>query len=343
MRELNVVGIEASAGFCVFHLLEGDITGLQEPVDVLIASAFVGSYAPTPGTVFAALREKHGVDVRELARDAEYDFRRSLGVWVSKQQAGGVFSRLLCVELIGAAQPISEILNNAFAALTLLEAKGEEIGRVAMPVLGAGSQGLDSDQMISLLLTQSKRYAERSRSLREVLFVEVDSARATALASAMDDVLGRRRVLLPKSELLSAMRKETMAALDQLQLRYPRQHDDLFAAWRALLEQEDIRSVELGIQSRKLVETLVAMLLPGRARDRLVDRIRAIENAGQVAPWICGYMNVLRHFGNESAHEKPPSERQPPSVEEGDLALTLLCVERLLEYWHDWAAKVQST
>ncbi|MGE4068630.1 MAG: DUF4145 domain-containing protein [Vicinamibacterales bacterium] len=73
--------------------------------------------------------------------------------------------------------------------------------------------------------------------------------------------------------------------------------------------------------------------LGGTKTGHLHQRIRNLEEQGHVAPWICGYMHVLRHLGNEAAHEQGLTPRVPPVVDQSDLGLCLLCVERLLRFW----------
>ena len=55
-----------------------DITLFPYPIDVMTTSAFVGSYAPTPGTLFRALHGM-GISVERLAKSPEIDLRRTSG------------------------------------------------------------------------------------------------------------------------------------------------------------------------------------------------------------------------------------------------------------------------
>ena len=62
----------------------GDVTSFEEPIDVLTASAYLHSYAPTPRTVFKALYEK-GIDARVLAESPAIDLRNPCRVWLSDE------------------------------------------------------------------------------------------------------------------------------------------------------------------------------------------------------------------------------------------------------------------
>ena len=341
MDPLNVLGVETPRGYRTFELFHGDLTTLQEPVDVLVVSAFAGSYVPTPGTLAGALSRRLGIDLVALSYRPELDLRTPLGTWVSCQLQHGPFKRIICAELIGSGLPVPEVLSNVFVSLSILEARGLVIRSVALPVLGAGAQGLAPKVVIEALLTEATNYLQRSTTTKCIKFVELNERLARDLAAAMDVVLGRVRTYLPQDALLRAVQTDIRHKLQQVKTLFDAGGDSLQASWLGLLQADRVPSVELGVQARRLVELMVSRM--GAHSDApLYKRIHALEGAG-VAPWVCGYMHVLRHIGNESAHENPSASRRPPTVEARDLALCLFCVERLLDYWmhhHDPNAAV---
>src|SRR5687768_9326448 len=83
MLPLNVLGIETALGFRTAELFVGDIAAIDFKVDVLVISAFVGSYDPTPGSVIGALSEKLGIHVGEYENYPALDLRDALSIWVS--------------------------------------------------------------------------------------------------------------------------------------------------------------------------------------------------------------------------------------------------------------------
>ncbi|MFO1326072.1 MAG: DUF4145 domain-containing protein [Rubrivivax sp.] len=330
MIERNVLGIETRFGYRTFKLIEGDITALDPPVDILITSAIANAYAPTTGTVFASMEARLGINVRPLSEDPALDLRDALGVWVSKALPDQPFARLVCCELLRSKLPVEEVLQNVFVALLMLEAKSIPVRTVAMPVLGAGSQQLSSDAVIRQLLQLGRDFAERSKTLNTLMFVEIDSRRAAELASAMDQQLGRSRVALPRDQVVAAVRSDISNKLMHATQFFRPDAGQLHDEWRRLLDAPEVRSVEVGVLSRRLVELFVRRY-GAPASESLPNRIRALERTG-VAPWICDYLQVLRHFGNEAAHEGQPGVRQPPIIEQPDLALCLFCVERVLGF-----------
>lgn len=330
MISRNVVGIETGRTYATIELYEGDVVDVDSDTDVLVASAFAGGYEPTLGTVFGALRTKLGCNVEALSWEPDFDFRVPLSVWVSRELPDMPFNRLVCAEFVGSELSVSEVIQNVFAALSLLEAKGIPVRKIALPVLGAGLQGLLPEEVMAPMLEEARRFAQRSLYLEKISFVEINPSTATVLSEGMDRVLGRIRVSLPKSQILAALRKDVESKMYQADSLFDSDSRSLRDDWLALLSREDVRSVELGVQARRLVELLVRRL-GDCTTDHLNHRIRKLEQSGSVAPWICGYMNVLRHLGNESAHEPSPTPRRPPVVESEDLALSLFCVARLLD------------
>ena len=73
-----------------------------------------------------------------------------------------------------------------------------------------------------------------------------------------------------------------------------------------------------------------------------MQKIEHLEPLG-IADWIRSYMHVLRIFGNEAAHERQKLNRKPLSINETDIALSLFCLQRLLEFWVDYREAAAST
>ena len=333
MKRKNIVGIDTQFGYRTLELYEGNLCTLLSPVDVVVVSAFAGSYDPVPDTLVGAMWETLCLDVSSCRRDAEFDLTSALGVWISRPLQGYSFSRLLCAEFLGTALAIPDVIENVFVGLSILEAKGGTVAKVALPVLGAGSQGLDPRQIIRPLLCAAEAFFRRSTGSRSILLVDSNPNRVAELDRALDEVLSRAKVFLPLSELLESLRQDIRNKLLQADDLFGPAHLYLRDDWLRLLSADRIPSFEVGVLSRRLLELLVAEM-GAPARDPLNKQIDALQ-AAHIAPWIRGYMHVLRHVGNESAHEGSQEARLPPSVEPVDLGLCLACVNRLVEFWMD--------
>lgn len=332
MQQLNVVGLETRFGFRTIELFRGDITDLDPRADVLVVSAFAGGYSPNTGSVFGALHSRHAIDARSLSEDPALDLRNALGIWLTRVLPTGPAKRILCVHLVGGEIELGEALDNVFAALHLFAAKGVPTELVVLPMLGAGHQKLKPDVIAREIVPRAQRYLESAIATTVLRFVEIDSEKARLLSDALDDTLGRLRVTLPQETLTAALLADVRSKLTAANSLFSNQGRALRLEWIRLLQQEQIRSVEFGVLARKLVELILTKR--GVAQQNLYRRIHAYEETRTVAPWICGYMHVLRHLGNESAHENSTQlKRIPSSVGPLDLAAGLYCVERLLDFW----------
>lgn len=331
MSQINIVGVETRHGFKTLELHEGDIARIPFDVDVLVLSAFAGSYIPSPGTVIQSLLHRHGIDVEAEAEDPALDLRTALGVWISRELTRDVpIRRLMCVELYGSSLELQETLDNVFGGLLLMEAKGIDVTTVALPLLGSGLQMLPAEQVASELIPRARAYLSRSSSTKRLMFVEIDPIKAKVVSDGIDAALGRKRVNLPHAELVSALRQEIQDTMHENPALFT-DGEHVRLAWLSLLNQPEVRSVEFGIAARKLVEYYVGQM--GATKGHLAARIRQLETQGRIAPWVCAYMHVLRQLGNEAAHENVGVGRVPPIIAPADLTVGLFCTQRLLDAW----------
>lgn len=336
MQRVNILGVETRRGYRTFELYHGDLTQMGCKVDVLIISAFKEGYESLPGTVIGALGSRLRVNVRQLSEQPALDLREALGLWISKPVPKCEFTRILCIEIRGGAISLNEALENAFAGLSLLEAKGIRVGRVALPILGAGHQQLDADEVMPLLLKHAHAYLSRSEGLESILFVEIDAEKVARLDTAMNVALGRSKVFLPKGQVIAGIRSELTALIERSHSLFHSDESRVLDELRATISRDDARSFELGVVARRFAERVCASVLGDSAKaEKLEGRIRELGHH-QVATWIQEYLHVLRVVGNESAHETTKPGRRPREISEADLAICLMCFERALEFWSSW-------
>ena len=334
MKPLNLIEIETPWGFRTFELYHGDITQLDFKVDVLAISAFKGDYTPLPHTVIGALSRNCQISVEALAKEREFDLTDIFSCWSAKAPPNDSFERLICAELVGGKLKISDVIENLFVVLSILEMKGIKTQTLALPVLGAGNQQQDPELIIKELLDDSLKYMTHSACMKRILFVEYNEARARRLDKVMNAVLGRVKVVLPKGALFEGLRKELLKTLSGGRMLAGTKGHELFNNASRLINSDQIRSFELGIISRRLVEFIVDDIAPRRKKMDLMDKIDALSQL-LVADWIRSYMHVLRIFGNESAHERQKQDRKPLNVTEADMVVCLFCLQRMLEFWVD--------
>lgn len=343
MKRLNIVGLDTPLGYKVLELWHGDITKLGCPVDLLVVSAFRSGYQPVPGTVLGALSLNLDVSVASLAAKPHYDFREVLGTWVSQPVPGCEFSRLVCTELVGRTHSLADSLQSLFATICVLEVKGLRVESLAMPVLGAGNQGLPAASVISELISRARDHVSRSPGTRRIMFVEYDEERANALSDAMDRHLKRAHVSIPKTQLIAGVRADLTRILNENDDVLSPEDRRLVGELRVVLQRDDARSFELGVLARKMAERITDSLHQESTKtDKLDAKIRALGEKG-VAVWIQQYLHVLRVVGNEAAHEKAGDGRVPQFIDESDVVISLLCMKTVVEFWLERLRLVRHT
>lgn len=338
MKLRNVIGIDTQFGYRTFELFEGNLTEPAATADMLVVSAFAGSYEPVRDTLIEALAVDLQIDIGELRSSAEYDLTSQFGFWISRSLPSGPFKRILGIELIGGVHPMEDVLQNIFVGIAMLEAKGVITESVAMPVLGGGSQRFNADHIIAALIPASHRALERSASLRRIVFVDRNHERVMALQKAMDSSLGRVRVILPNTQLVESLRADVLTGLSRVDHLIPPAHQQLVAELRRILRYDQAAAFEVGILGRRVAEFVVDALL--HQKKTSPDLAKKIEDLGAlgVAPWIKSYLHTLRMLGNESAHEKSSEKRIPKAMTSEDLAVCLFCIQRVVTFLGEYSA-----
>lgn len=345
MELYNQIGIETNWGFRTFELHQGNLMHVDWEVDVLVISSYERSYLPTPGTVVESLEREHNLIVGDLVEDAALDYRQAFGCWLSRPLSNGPFQRILCVETPegeSASTAVEAAIENLFVMLSIMETKGYRVESLAMPLLGAGAQQLKPVYVLQNLLPASLSWLERSRDLEKISFVEIDPDRARALDEAMNDVLERVDVTLQTDDIVGTVCKELITQLHRLERNGGQGKNQLIHELRHTLRKKQIRSYEIGILSRRMVEHILDDLAGNRGLSgALYKQINQSSEWG-VASWVRSYMHVLRLFGNEAAHEKTEAPRHPPEMSSSDLAICLFCLQRVVGFWEEAREKWES-
>ena len=154
----------------VIQLLQGDLTAIpkEQAADILIVSAYPGSYVPIPKTLIAALDNK-GISIEEMATHKAIDLRDQLGCWLSEplttqQQDQFNFRKILCFEpWLNSTEPCS-VVGNIFRCINTF-AFSESVNIIAMPVLASGRQQVPIEEMLPAMLDASIFWLENGLPL----------------------------------------------------------------------------------------------------------------------------------------------------------------------------------
>ncbi len=195
MIRLHKAALSTEYGEKTVSAYFGDILDFSEHIDILVTSAYAGSYAPTPRTVFNAL-DSVGISARELSSNPAFDLRKSCNVWLSEKIRGARVSigRIGCVEFshyrFGGFRGINEksvlsSIKTFFKMLDIAETYGVEMETVVLPLLGAGSQGVSGELTVIPLLNECVSFLKRNHSVKRICFVERNLEKAEMISSAL--------------------------------------------------------------------------------------------------------------------------------------------------------------
>ena len=125
MEPLNSIGIDTQWGMRHFELLHADVTKLDFHVDLLMISVLTSDFSPLDGTVVGALSSNLGISVKRLSEEPELEFliQPSSRLWVSKVVNPMRINRIMCLEIPYDDLNVSQIVEQAFRSLAMLEAR----------------------------------------------------------------------------------------------------------------------------------------------------------------------------------------------------------------------------
>jgi len=332
---INFVQNETPTGIKQFELYEGDITNLPFEVDLICVSAFKNGYIPVPGTVIGQLYNR-GLNVDKLSQQPELDFRESLGIWVSEKLNQFFAKKLICVEIIGANDTLSGAINNLFAVLAALEIRGEQNKTIAIPLLGAGNQGIDPKNVISVLLKASIDFLKHARYLSKIYFVLYTGNKfLKVFDNEMNTLLGRKLINTPNSELAHILIKDLNILVSGLIHTYKCDNNHVFSDLKRLINTP-FKAFEFGAIARKTVEYILDNINPlAQQKFQLDKKIESLGTLG-VASWIKSYLHLIRIFGNEAVHHNSPVNRNPEYIEARDLEIGIYCLIRILDFYRQY-------
>ena len=177
-----------------------DVTAFEDNIDILTTSAFVGSYAPTPRTVFKAL-DDCGISVKALSKDPEFDLRKPCHIWLSKENIGSSagIGRIGCIEFIGMhyvlmdeyeiEQSIINSIRAYFYMLDLASVYDVKMNTIALPLLGSGNQNISYNLLLIPLLNECISFLKRNHEVKNIYFIEKNPQKADLLARSLENSL----------------------------------------------------------------------------------------------------------------------------------------------------------
>lgn len=179
------------------HFRHGDVCQINEEIDLLICSAYIGGYGPTPGSLIGSLLQHKGISVSRLARNPQLDLK-SFGGWLS-EQTGCNIRRIACIELINWHRRHDRLyvnttmLKRAFSTVRFLVEQtvtsGIPVRNIYLPLLGCGQQGIEPEFIVSPLMEECLNMLENIDQLRQITFFELNPGRLQQMIHTMQKLL----------------------------------------------------------------------------------------------------------------------------------------------------------
>lgn len=176
MKLLSQIIVHRQQNDATIQLLQGDLTAIppEHAADILVVSAYPGSYEPYSKTLMAALYQK-GVVVGELAKDKEIDLLSQLGCWLSKplneeQQKQFHFKQILCFEPGNELHEDKTVVGNIFRCINAF-AFEKQNNIIAMPVVASGNQKVSFDKMLPAIVEAAIFWLDNGLPLQSLKLV----------------------------------------------------------------------------------------------------------------------------------------------------------------------------
>ena len=334
MERINSIDFDTPKGLRTVEFLHGDMLQYKEEVDLLIVSVYGRSYEPVAGTLIGGLKEI-GIQLDLLIKDIEIDLRDSLSTLLTGEISDYFFKRILFFEIKsqlksdGINLSLSDIFENLFISLLVLEKKNFKIRRIALPFIGTGKQKIPVNEVAELLPGITEKFLTELKYLEKVTFIDSNESKIKLLSEKLNERLGRPNIMVAKGIFAENLRVSILKKISELQSLSVQYSPFLEEAKQAFFDTQ-LRGYQIAISGRKMLEIILTMVTKS-TEGTLADKIVHLD-AFRVAIWIKSYMHMIRIFGNEMAHTKVIYNQIPIEMTQEDILLNLVCIERTLDF-----------
>lgn len=180
-------------------IVNDNLSNINGDFDIFVCSAYKNDYLPLPRTVIGALYDM-GIDVGKLSCAPEINIK-DFGVWISRETNNANFKRICCVEILdynnlyNQKYAVDIILKKTFSTLKYAIEQASIMGmstkRIILPILGAGSQGIELSYIIPPLINQIMAILN-SFDVEEITFFEINETKANLLKKYLQESLDNR-------------------------------------------------------------------------------------------------------------------------------------------------------
>lgn len=174
IRLQDSISVVTSFGEHVVELCYGDITKLpvEEKMDIIMVSAFIGDYSNATGTLIGALSFNLGLSTSELSRDKDMDLRTHYSCWLSKPLPEGLpFRRLLCFEKTRGSSDSSLERQIRDIFKVLVPILKNQNTTIITPLLATGNQRSDQITVLHSIVSGAISWIQAGLPLKQLKIV----------------------------------------------------------------------------------------------------------------------------------------------------------------------------
>lgn len=348
----NAYDFETRYGIKSIELIKGDIFSIKETIDLLVISAYIGSYKNIKGTLIADLISK-GVNFNEILQNAEIDLRTKQNIWLSEKikNKNINYNRLAGIEFkrtdssyVLTKTMLEDRFNSFFGMLLYLEYKNIYIETIAMPVLGSNQQRLNAKDIIEIMLAQCSKAMKRLKSVKKIYFVEKSDFKFSILSNEFDMFLGRTDLDIAKiikDKVIYSEIDTIIKTLDDIceNMDNDKRVEDICKEISIFKNVESNNGSILCISCRRIAEYMVNDIIDilgddsGILKSSLYNKIKYVSEKLRMSLWMKSYMDIIRIIGNTSAHDKNIKGYLPLHPNENDLNILICCLANIVMYW----------
>lgn len=275
---------------------------LSIPADILVLSAYINGYAPTPKTIFGDLKEQYDFLIDTTKLVAVSRNIRMLDVAEHRLP----YRKLVIVEMseIGAKLTHGQIvlIFNEIKQ-NILNLANDNDRSVSFPLLGTGNQGLSKETVTLELLKLSRELA--ASKLEQVNIFAYGNESIGILNLSLNASLHQKQISTSNNIMLQAIKEE----LDMIIQAHPEHFLDEMTRLTQLITAPNVSIEPIAIHCRIICEAYSKKILESHniefhVHSTLESRIQQLKPLllGN-KPYVLSYLRLLQSCGNIAAHE----------------------------------------
>ena len=337
----DIFVLETNFGEKVIEFRNQDITKLKDKVDILVVSVFRGGYKPTPGTLVNALLTGCSVSLKDEAEKPFLNLKENMNTWFSRELDTQGFSRLLVVEMRSkyGDEPFNllETFNNIFGSLAVADVRGIKIKTVAMTLLGTGQQALELEEVMPILLEESKRELKTVSHLERIIYCERSEEKASRLYDLLNTSLVRTSIRFTEDqfdEVVAPILADIKDSITKIS-RHAEGSDNIqrvVSAWKEYVGDGEFVIWQFGQFCRLFIEQFLMCYGWGKIYSGDAGKIiTPLAKDNKFSQWVQSYLHLLRVTGNMYSHAQKDSDAERTNKK--DIIIALNSLQRVIEFW----------